>query len=222
MSTQTNGRLRKSLASQLDRHEEIIGRLEGTIDALADGLNQAVAMIVQESVTSAVQAAVVEVLSNSELHQRLRQGLKPDQSERPANPVIQAAKHLWGWLVAGVVHLGSTVASVVRTAWNKTAQFLGACKKSIPGKVASVAGKTRAVVRRGWTEALGVLRFLQPSRKLVLMAVIVGVTLAVCSYWCGPVVSSLVNGVVGFFAALAAGATKVMRGLVSREKLAAT
>ena len=182
MSTQTNGRLRKSLASQLDRHEEIIGRLEGTIDALADGLNQAVAMIVQESVTSAVQAAVVEVLSNPELHQRLRQGLKPDKPERPANPVVQAAKHLWSWLVAGVVHLGSTVASVVRTAWKKTAQFLGACTKSVPGKVASVAGKTRAVVRRGWAGALGVLRFLQPSRRLVVVAVTVGVALAVGTY----------------------------------------
>jgi len=196
MSAQVNGQARKSLASQLDRHEEIIGRLEGTIDALADGLNQAVAMVVQESVTAAVQAAVVEVLTNPELHQRLRQGLKPDKPERTTSLVIQAAKHLWGWLVTGAAHLGGRVVSVVGTAWNKAVQLLGACKETVPDKVANVASKTRAVVHRGWAAVLRVLRCLRPSRKLVFVAIAVGVAVALVSYCCGPVVSSMLNGFV--------------------------
>jgi hypothetical protein len=222
MSAQTNGQVRKSLASQLDRHEEIIGRLEGTIDALADGLNQAVAMVVQESVTAAVQAAVVEVLTNPELHNHLRQGLKPDKHERPANPVVQAAKHLWSWLLGGVAHVVGKVVSFVRMAWNKTTRFLGACKKSVPAKVADVAGKTKAVVQRGWAGALGVLRFLWPSRKLVLVAVVVGVALALGTYCCGPVVSSVLNGIAGFAAAIATGPVKLLRRLVTGDKVAST
>src|SRR5262245_30107248 len=99
MSTQTNGQVRKSLASQLDRHEAALGRLEGVIDALADGLNQAVATCVEQSVTAAVHSAVVEVLTNPALQQMLQQRIKADKAP---NPIIGGMKRLWGWIVGGV------------------------------------------------------------------------------------------------------------------------
>jgi hypothetical protein len=68
MSTITNGQIRKSLASQLDR-------LEGILDSLDKNLPDVIASAVQQAVGSAVEvavgAAVVEVLTNPTLQQRL-------------------------------------------------------------------------------------------------------------------------------------------------------
>src|SRR5262245_33149535 len=47
-ATTVNGKARRSLAEQLDR-------LDGIIDALAEGLNETVADVVREAVTVAVQ-----------------------------------------------------------------------------------------------------------------------------------------------------------------------
>ena len=69
MSTMTNGQVRKSLASQIDRLDHIL-------DGLAEGLNEAVATAVKEAVALAVQEAVhgivAEVLSNADLLAKLR------------------------------------------------------------------------------------------------------------------------------------------------------
>ena len=55
-ATDTNGRTRKSLASQLDR-------MDGILDALSEGLNQAVETAVERAAGQAVRRAVVEVLA---------------------------------------------------------------------------------------------------------------------------------------------------------------
>lgn len=65
---------RKQLADQLDR-------LDGIIDALADGLNQAVADAAREGTRLAVKDAIVEIMTNPELRALLA----------PAQPVPASA-----------------------------------------------------------------------------------------------------------------------------------
>jgi hypothetical protein len=48
VTTDTNGRVRKSLAEQIDR-------LAGILDGLAEGLNEAIVAAVKEAVVAAVQ-----------------------------------------------------------------------------------------------------------------------------------------------------------------------
>src|SRR5262245_9709642 len=74
---------RKTLADQLDR-------LDGIIDDLSEGLNQAVATVVQQSVTTAVQQAieglVQAVVANPELLRNLAAQLGPPAAAEPAAP----------------------------------------------------------------------------------------------------------------------------------------
>jgi hypothetical protein len=68
MNTPTNGRIRKSLAEQIDRLDHIL-------DGLSEALNDSVASAVKDAVTMAVQEAVrgvlTEVLSNPDLLAKL-------------------------------------------------------------------------------------------------------------------------------------------------------
>jgi hypothetical protein len=64
MSTMTNGKVRKSLADQLDR-------LDSILDVLGDGLNEAIADAVKAAVTTAVQQVLSELLTNSEVLAKL-------------------------------------------------------------------------------------------------------------------------------------------------------
>src|SRR3954467_4722074 len=107
MSTKTNanGQERKSLASQIDRLDQIL-------DTLSVGLNEAVATAVQEvvgtAVTAAVQAAVIEVLTNPELLQRLRPAAQPDPAPSFFSRLTTKARGLCGWL-----------AGAAKAAWHK-------------------------------------------------------------------------------------------------------
>src|SRR6516162_10165034 len=74
VQTDTNGRVRKSLAEQIDR-------LDGILDGLAEGLNEAIVAAVKEAAGAAVQEAVRAVLSallaNPELLHSIRDSLVP-------------------------------------------------------------------------------------------------------------------------------------------------
>ena len=71
---------RKTLASQLDR-------LDNILDVLSDGLNEAVASAVEGAVAAAVreavQLAVMELLTNPSLLQRVREAALPPQGPPP-------------------------------------------------------------------------------------------------------------------------------------------
>ena len=78
----TNGKPRKQLADQLDR-------LDGIIDALADGLNQAVIDAAREGTRLAVKDAIVEIMTNPELRALLapaRRSSRPCPSPRSRRP----------------------------------------------------------------------------------------------------------------------------------------
>src|SRR5947209_19026035 len=70
-TSSSNGQVRKTLASQLDR-------LDAILDSLSDGLNQAVATAVEQAVESAVREGV-------------RQGVRGALSEILSDPEVLAA-----------------------------------------------------------------------------------------------------------------------------------
>jgi hypothetical protein len=82
-TTNVNGRVRKSLAEQIDRLDQIL-------DGLADGLNEAVAMAVKEAVSlavkEAVQAVLAEVLTNPAVREPLGGVGSPSVPPADASP----------------------------------------------------------------------------------------------------------------------------------------
>ena len=91
-TTTTNGSVRKTLASQLDR-------LDSILDGLSDGLNEAVASAVEgaveravkqavgEAVRETLQAVITEVVSNPDLVAAARTLLAPSNpAASPADP----------------------------------------------------------------------------------------------------------------------------------------
>src|SRR3954471_13554838 len=131
--TNANGQERKTLASQLDR-------LDPILDALGVGLNEAVARAVRDgvgtAVTAAVQAAVVEVLTNPELLERLRPATQPQPTESLFTKLARKARSFCGWL-----------ACLTKAAWHKTAGAVKYMALKTAGAVAScaVSARTRAV-----------------------------------------------------------------------------
>jgi hypothetical protein len=79
---ETDGQTRRTLASQLDRMDQVI-------DGLAEGLNAAVAGAVQEAVglavKEAVQAVLREVLANPTLREQLQNASSPAPPDEPAH-----------------------------------------------------------------------------------------------------------------------------------------
>jgi hypothetical protein len=201
----TNGRgERKSLAGQLDRLDRIL-------DGLADGLNEAVALAVKETVAAAVEVAVREVLANAELRRRL-------QAEEPGRP---------GLLRRTVATLGRGLVSTARSCWNWVTELAGRGRdRATEAVVAFQQGRqTLAVnVRRGMSAfsrrvllsgvvAAGLLR---RFRTPLLVATASGLMIGLGCYLAGPAVASAVSGLAGFTASLAAGTLARLRRVLRR------
>ncbi|QJW94685.1 hypothetical protein [Frigoriglobus tundricola] len=76
----TNGKpQRRQLADQLDR-------LDAIIDALAEGLNGAVADACREGTRLAVKDAIVEIMTNPQLRAMLAPQAVPVPAARPRSP----------------------------------------------------------------------------------------------------------------------------------------
>ncbi|MBP3957840.1 hypothetical protein J8F10_21515 [Gemmata sp. G18] len=149
MTATLNGKPRKHLADQLDR-------LDSIIDALAEGLNGAVADACREGTRLAVKDAIVEILTNPEL----RALLVPQAAPVPAPPPIPAVPPepkkpgLWTRIKARVA---ATRAALVG--------FAAKTKAAVTTKIAAVTGAVSAAgaaagealpVRRALTVAIGV------------------------------------------------------------------
>jgi hypothetical protein len=86
--TPANGPSRKTLASQLDRLEGILGGLD---TALAGAVQEAV----EQAVKQAVQAVLTEVLTNRELQEQLQQAAQPASPPEPPRGKKNTANRLW-------------------------------------------------------------------------------------------------------------------------------
>ncbi len=213
-STQNpNGRVaRKSLADQLDRLDRIL-------DGLAEALNESVAGAVKGAVTlavqEAVQAAVAEILLNPELNRHLQQQAIPLAETCP--PVTRV--HLWD-SVAGMLRTaaGTTMAAagqakvkageLLRRTWTG----LGTCLRAGGRYVTSLT-------RRTWLRALIVFGLARQFRKPVFVSIGVGTAVGLGCFFAGPVVASVVSGLVGFAGSLTAGVLGGLRKLLVPEEL---
>jgi hypothetical protein len=191
-TTTTNGQVRKTLASQLDR-------LDSILDGLSDALNGAVATAVEgaveravkqavgEAVRETLQAVIAEALTNADLIAAARTLLNPgtaadvpaDPPERPRGLFRRAGDGL----KAGLAVAGTACAAV-----------------------AGQAAGAKAVARAGWQLAK---RF----RGRVLLASGVGVAAGVVTYGVAPSLGVVAAAVVGFCGTLAVKARNALRGL---------
>jgi hypothetical protein len=144
----TNGSMRKTLASQLDRMDQML-------DGLSEGLNEAVAAAVQAAVGQAVRAAVQEalreVLASPELRQRLANGDDPAATAAAAPPPPQPAAPTRPDAPAPPSPSRGGFGGAVRRAWS------WACG-AVTGATLAVCRPVAQAARRGWraTAALAV------------------------------------------------------------------
>jgi hypothetical protein len=89
---ESNGRLRKSLADQIDR-------LDSILDGLASALNESVASAVKEAVGLAVREAVQAVLSQVLANPALLGMLHGGTSERSTRALSQRLRAGWSFVV---------------------------------------------------------------------------------------------------------------------------
>ncbi len=209
MSTITNGQIRRSLASQLDR-------LEGILHTLDANLSDVIATTVEKAVGGAVEMAVVEVLTNPTLSKRLHPEMpkKPSVLKSVAGSVVMVAKSVWTWAKAGWQKVAG---------WScKAAATVSTFTGPVGSKVASVTCKAKALFQRAWSRTLKLLSLATRWRKTVLAAPAAGVTLGVGCYFSGPMLASFVSGVTGFVSTLAASAWRAVVGLLSGDEAQAT
>jgi hypothetical protein len=151
-TTTTNGKPRKQLADQLDR-------LDGILDALAEGLNGAVADAAREGTRLAVKDAIVEIMTNPDLRALLAPAVAPPPPP-PAAPPASAPPPpkkagLWSRIKAR--------ASAARTA---VAGAVARAKEAVVRR-SVIAGDAVVALGRATGETL-------PLRRVVLVGLGVG------------------------------------------------
>src|SRR5262249_41847648 len=195
-TTTTNGQVRQTLASQLDR-------LDSILDGLSDALNGAVASAVEGAVERAVrqavgqagketlQAGIAEVVSNPDLLPAARTLLAPGSSvDVPPEP-------------------REPPRSLFRRACDGIKAGLGVAAAACHGAGASVAKQAAAVksaARSGW-------RLLRRFRGRLLTACGVGVAAGALTYLAGPWLAVAASSAAGFVATLAVQAASGLRQL---------
>jgi hypothetical protein len=183
----SNGRPRKTLASQIDR-------LDTMLEGLSENLNEAVADVVRTAVViavrEAVQGALAEVLTNPAILARLRDALPP----MPATPtpvarpgegptVKERLSQVWSWLGAQVRAL------------------TGTCQSALNGLCAGAARAQERLQQAGQAVWLR-LRLLRLFRGQLLLAVGVGVAAGVAAFVAAPWVAAMLSGLGGFMTAI--------------------
>jgi hypothetical protein len=201
-TTTTNGQVRKTLASQLDR-------LDSILDGLSDGLNEAVSTAVQgavelavrqavsEAVKETLQAVIAEVLTNPDLLAAFRgvvPAAPPQTSASPPEPPRGLFRRACDGVQAGLGVAAHACGSVLGLAAN-------AC-----GSVLGQAAGVKAVARAGWQLAR---RF----KARLLAACGVGVAAGAVTFWAGPWLGVAAASVAGFFTTLAVQARAGLRRL---------
>jgi hypothetical protein len=187
-----NNRPRKNLASQLDRMDSIL-------DALAIGLNEAVATVVEKAVKEAVQAAVAETLAAVNLHnQNAAPALTNGRLAKFAAQVKGATLR-----VAGLVNTGCrSLAGFVGRTWNATARTVRAGHAAVCGLALNLVAKAKAVTSSAWLWTLIIVQFIRKLRRPLSVAASVGLVVGMACYLAGPFIASTVSAVTSGFVTL--------------------
>jgi hypothetical protein len=200
VNTHTDGRVRKSLADQIDRLDRIL-------DGLADGLNEAVATAVKEAVSAAVQESVRAVLSellvNPDLLRTIRDGLAPPTTAEV--PVVKSTAS----------QAAGTACPVVGRRWAcLRARVLGGMQC-----LAAWLGSGRRRLDAAWTGLCAGGQFLARHWRPVLIAVGIGSAAGVAAYLLGPWLCTAAGGLAGFTASLAVEARRAVRRLAAAASM---
>jgi hypothetical protein len=199
-TTSANGRAqRKSLAEQIDR-------LDAILDGFADNLNAVVVQAVKEAVSLAVEAALTEVLTNAELQQRLH--------PQPAKAGNSTLSWLWGGLVGKVKGVCSWLANVIGRGREKMADAAAVVGEGGKVLVHSVRCGLSAFAHWIWFTGVVTWSLVRHFRKPLLVALVSGLVIGLGCYLAGPAVSSMVSGLAGFIASLAASALGRLRWMI--------
>jgi len=191
-----NGETRKSLASQIDR-------LDNMLDNLAEGINDTVVDAVKEAVghavRQAVQAAITEVLTNTVLQERLRSAAAP--VSEPVAPRSSAVVH-------GIRRACCWLASVVKDACRGTyaaVRWIGSTtKESARESVLAIHHRGRqacrylkAFLRSAWLRILVVYNLSRWVYGAVVVLLCIYLGLAAVGSVIGPFLASMLSGLLG-------------------------
>jgi hypothetical protein len=203
-TTNTNGRQRKSLASQIDRLDEMLDGLADSLnDAVADAVKGAVALAVQE----AVRAALTEVLSNPAVLAKLQ----PAQPAPAAEPAVAAPTlgeqfaSCGNWLAAKAKSASSCLRSGLGRVCALGSTLIGHATHGAGVVLEATAVKVREVSQR--------CRLLWHIRYQIALALGVGLVLGIGGYHAGPFLAAAASGVCGFVVTLAVQAALWVRRL---------
>src|SRR5262245_15478729 len=213
MSTTTlNNGVRKTLASQLDR-------LDAILDGLAENLNEAVAMaatnsvkeIVNVAVQEAVRAALVEILTNTEVQKRLINVL-------PATPTMihlrEKARSCWSWIIRAAKGTWTKIVAVSAVASNKIKSMGSSLVRVASTKVEQARKEIVRSIRRGWMLMNAMAALAKRFRKQLVVAIGVGVLVGVVCYFAGREIASIGCGLAGFVGSLATGVMSRLRRML--------
>jgi hypothetical protein len=185
MTTTMNGPVRKSLAQQIDRLDQM---LTGLGEALNESITAAVKDAVGLAVKEAVQAVLTELLSSPAIQEVLRAGTAmpaADPAVAPATRPTLTERLARGqrWVSARLMGMAQAVVSIV--------------------------GKVRRATWAVWQKTAVVRRY----RWQLAAALAVGAALAAATYHAGPSLAAAANGVAGFALAVLAQAGLALRRL---------
>lgn len=166
---------RKQLADQLDR-------LDTIIDALADGLNQAVADACREGTRQAVKDVLIEVMSNPELRALIAPQAVP-AAPAPATPPEPKEPGLWTRLKSRI----AAARDALTGAATKTKETVAAQYKAASDMVTAVgtaAGEALPVRRMVWVAvcaglAVGLVSLLVPHAAAAAVGAVSAATTTV-------------------------------------------
>ena len=181
-ATLTNGRVRKSLADQIER-------LDSILDGLSDGLNEAVSSAVKE----AVRAVMTEVLTNPELLARLQpaQAIAVPEPARPSRWLARAwdgARSALRYMAEQIGVCRASVGQACGSGWEKlTAGGRDLRARSVRLLIAGGS----MLLRTRWLLA-----------PILAAAALAGLT-GVAAYHLGPWIAAGVSGAGGLGTALA-------------------
>jgi hypothetical protein len=187
-TTLSNGAVRKSLASQIDR-------LDIMLDGLADGLNELVVTAVKQAVEVAVKEAVrsvlSEVLANQDLLSKL-QGMAtvPEVQTEPTTSRVSVRQRLGQvcfWIGLKVKALCGSIGEKLLVAKNAIANGCG-----------QVLEGCESLLRKAGRAACAAWQIVRTLKYQLLTALTVGALCGTGVFFAGPVAGAVASGIGGF------------------------
>jgi len=166
-ATTLNGRPRRQLSDQLDRLDDQLQRQDSLINALAEGLNQAVADAAKAGVKEAVKEAVIALLTDADLRATLHLA---------TTPAAEAKPNFW-----------QRVNAQVRNATEKVKGAAMVTLRVVSSKAARVKAATSTATAPAWIA--------WRMRKIALVGLGIGLVVAALSYATTHGVAAAVSGI---------------------------